>query len=77
MGKRDEYISGPHSFWIHFTWGLVFGAVVSTWIGNWFFESTAPIVGSAALGALAIAYCCARWGDSAWSWLIERLRWIP
>ena len=76
MSKHDEYISGPHDSRIYFFCGLVFGAVVSTWISVTIFESAAFILTSAAFGALVIAFCCARWGDSAWYWLIEHLPWI-
>lgn len=76
MRKRNEYVSGPHDFWSHFVFGLVFGVVASTSFSLWFFESAEFIIATTAAGALVIAYCCARWGDSAWYWLIEHLPWI-
>jgi len=76
MSKRDEYIAGRHDFRVYFGCGLLFGAVVSTWLSVQLFESAALIVATTALGALTIAYCCARWGDSAWYWLLEHLPWI-
>jgi hypothetical protein len=69
----DEYISGPHHFWIHFWCGLVVGALIG---GAWswrLFDSVALSLLSTVAIALAIAYCCGRWGDSAWRVLIEFL----
>jgi hypothetical protein len=60
MQKHDDYISGPHHFWIHFWCGLVFGGVVNTWIRWSFFESTTVILAVAGIATLAIAYCCGR-----------------
>jgi hypothetical protein len=76
MKKHDDYISGPHHFWIHFWCGLVFGGLTSLWIGWSLFESTAVVLIVAGIAALVIAYCCGRWGDAAWQWLIERLPWL-
>jgi hypothetical protein len=75
MKKHDDYISGPHHFWIHFWCGLVFGAIVSTWVSCSLFESTPIILITAGPGALVIAYCCGRWGDSAWQWLLDQWPW--
>jgi hypothetical protein len=75
--KRDDYISGPHRFWFHFWCGFVFGGALSTWISLSFFESPTGILVTAGAGALIIAYCCGRWGDSTWYWLLDRLRWLP
>ena len=55
MKKHDDYIAGPHHFWIHFWCGLVFGGVVCTWISWSFFESTAVALVTASVGALVIA----------------------
>ena len=76
MKKHDDYISGPHHFWIHFWSGLMFGGLLSLWCSWRLFDSTAAIFITAGVAALVIGYCCGRWGDSAWHWLIERLPWI-
>jgi hypothetical protein len=75
MKKHDDYISGPHHFWIHFWCGLLFGGLVSAWISWQFFETRALILVSTGIAAPVIAYCCGRWGDSAWHWLIQKLQW--
>ena len=75
MKKHDDYISGPHHFWIHFWCGLVFGGVVCAWISRQLFETRAVVLLSAGIAALAVAYSCGRWGDSAWHWLIRKLQW--
>ena len=77
MKKHDDYSSDSHHFWMHFGCGLVFGGLISAWISWQFLEGTVPLLVSTSIGALVIAYCCGRWGDSAWGWLLERLRWLP
>jgi len=54
MSKRDEYIAGRHDFRVYFGCGLLFGAVVSTWLSVQLFESAALIVATTAFGALTI-----------------------
>jgi hypothetical protein len=76
MRDYNNYITGPHNFWMHFAFGLVFGVLVSAWVSVQLFDSASYILGSASIGAVLIAYCCGRWGDSAWHWLIEHLSWI-
>ncbi|MBA2732284.1 MAG: hypothetical protein H0U54_05280 [Acidobacteria bacterium] len=75
MKKHEDYISGPHHFWMHFWFGLVFGGALGAWLGWQLFESAVFILPIAGATALAIAYCCGRWGDSVWHWLIEWFSW--
>ena len=63
--KHDDYIAGPHHFWIHFWCGLVFGGALGAWWSWRLFESGVLIFAGAAFSALVIAYCCGRWGDLA------------
>ena len=73
VAKRDEYVVGPHHFWIHFWCGLVFGVVFGAWIAFGIFENGwVAFVLTIAL-ALLVAYCCGRWGDPAWRWFIKML----
>jgi hypothetical protein len=69
--KRDDYILGGHHFWIHFWCGLVFGAGLGAWIGWDLFDSRWAFIGLTAASALMIAFCCGRWGDSAWDFLMR------
>ena len=76
MKNYDEYVAGEHHHRMHFWCGLVFGALLGTWVGWWVFESGWPIVVTAGAFAAGIAYSCGRWGDRAWHWIIERLPWL-
>jgi hypothetical protein len=73
--KKDDYIAGDHDFWIHFLFGLIFGAGFGAWIAWGLFDSWWAFIAMAAVIALAFAFCCGRWGDSAWKWIIEHLWW--
>jgi hypothetical protein len=76
MKQDRDYISGPHHFWIHFWCGLVFGGVLGTGWSWQVFESGLLIFVGGAVTALVIAFCCGRWGDSVWHWILEQLPWI-
>lgn len=71
--RNEDYIDGPHNFWIHFLCGFVFGSLISGWLSKGIFESPVLLVTGTVTGALVIAYSCARWGDSAWHWLLHRV----
>ena len=68
---NDEYVNGPHNFWMHFLCGFVFGAVISGLLSRQLFERPEFLVMGTLVGAFVIAYCCARWADSAWHWLLR------
>jgi hypothetical protein len=76
MKQHDEYIAGPHSYWVHFWCGIVFGALLGLWIGWNLFEQGWAIPATSLATALAIGYSCGRWGDGAWQWVISRLDWF-
>jgi hypothetical protein len=76
MKKQDDYISGPHHFWFHFWCGFVFGGALGAWLSWSFLESTLLILIGAGVIALVTAFCCGRWGDSAWRRIIEMLPWL-
>ena len=65
--KRDDYILGPHHFWIHFWCGLVVGAGLGARISWAIFDQRLAIIASTTGIAVTIAYCCGHWGESAWS----------
>jgi hypothetical protein len=33
MKKQDDYITGPHNYWVHFWCGIAFGGLLGLWIG--------------------------------------------
>jgi hypothetical protein len=74
--KQDDYIDGPHDYWIHFCCGLVFGAGIGTWIGLQSFDTGWTVIMTAAIISLAVACSCGRWGDRAWRWIIRGLSWF-
>jgi hypothetical protein len=73
--KSDDYILGGHSFWIHFVFGLVLGGGIGAWISWGLFSSWWAFAGLTAAIALVVAFCCGRWGDSAWEWIVEHCWW--
>jgi hypothetical protein len=76
MKKQDDYIAGPHSYWIHFWCGLVFGVFLGAWMGWNFFSSGWAIAGTAFVTSSVAAYSCGRWGDRAWHWILSRIGWF-
>jgi len=75
MKKHDDYVSGPHSYWIHFWCGLFFGAGIGAWIGRGFFDGGWRVVATSIVLALMVACSCGRRGDRAWFWIIENMDW--
>ncbi len=75
MKKRDDYISGPHSYWFHFIAGLALGV----FLGWWFFGdiSDHAFVNLLAVGVTAVcfAFFCGRWGEPAWRRVSDWLAW--
>lgn len=76
MKKHDDYVAGPHSYWIHFGCGLVFGAVAGAWIGWQIFDSGGLVVVTALGISLVTALTCGRWGDQGWQWVLQKLGWF-
>jgi hypothetical protein len=76
MNGSDDYTTGPHDPRVHFWCGLVFGAVVGTWIGWNIFTGDLGMAAMGAAGACAMAFSCRRWGDRAWHWVLRRLDWF-
>ena len=73
MKQQDDYIAGPHHYWIHFWCGLVFGACIGVLIAWRMFDEGWSITVTSAVVALAVAISCGRWGDRAWHWIIRSL----
>lgn len=78
IGKKDDPISGPHSFWMHFWFGFIWGGFAGTFVGwkipqnlglvRWPEEPSLVWIGLAAfVGALLGAALSAHWGDRFWS----------
>jgi len=74
--KKSDYPAGSHHAGIHFWCGLVFGGGIGVWVGGSLFEGGGAMVVTAVASALTFAWACARWGDRAWQWLLERLAWL-
>jgi hypothetical protein len=64
--QHDDYIAGPHSYWLQFGFGLCFGAGAGYWIGAGFFSSLVWLGLAVVLSALGCAWFCGRWGQAAW-----------
>jgi hypothetical protein len=73
--KRDDYILGGHHFWVHFWCGFVVGAGLGAWIGSRWFDGRLAFVASTVGIAFIWAYCCGRWGESAWGFLGKFFSW--
>ena len=67
----DDYISGPHNFWIHFVCGLVVGAGLGGWWGSLLFQASWGVLGSSVALALIMAYLSGRWGDRFWRCVLK------
>ena len=76
MNGADDYTTGPHDPRVHFWCGLIFGAVVGTWIGWNIFAGRLGTAVLAAAVAFAMALSCRRWGDRVWHWVLSRLDWF-
>jgi hypothetical protein len=74
--KNDDNIADAARFWIHFWCGLIFGGGLGAIISWGAFDSRWAFIASTAAIALVVGYCCGRWGDSAWCWIIEKLPWL-
>jgi hypothetical protein len=76
MKQHDDYIAGPHHYWIHFWCGLVFGAGAGAWIGSEIFDSGWLVLITTIIAASGTALMCGRWGDRGWYWVLHKLRWF-
>jgi hypothetical protein len=76
MKQKDDYIAGPHSYWVHFGCGFFFGAFVGGSIGWQIFHNGWLMGGAALVAGSVAASACGRWGDSAWHEIISRMRWF-
>lgn len=74
--RYDENISGPHDRRVHFGCGLIVGGILGAGSSIHVFETMPWFIIGTVVAALIIAYCCARWGDPMWYWLIKRLHWF-
>ncbi len=73
MNKDDDYIDGPHDYWIHFGCGLIFGFVAGAWIGSELFDDVWALVAGAVIFGGGFALACGRWGDRAWRSMLNFL----
>jgi hypothetical protein len=74
MKKHDDYVSGPHDYWIHFVSGGVFGAGVGAWIGGGLFGGALAIALGAAIFGIGFGFWCGKWGEGAWKSISEWVR---
>jgi hypothetical protein len=76
MKKHDDYVSGPHHYWMHFLGGFLFGAGLAAWIASWLFNSGLAAGIGAIAGGLSLGFFCGRWGEVAWKQISDWLqRW--
>ncbi len=71
MEKRDDYISGPHHYWLHFICGCVFGAFVGASLIGWLSDSSIVTWIGAGIGGLSFGLFCGRWGERGWKSVSE------
>lgn len=79
MKKNDDYVSGRHSYWIHFVVGLVFGGLVGGYCIGGLFESKPVALSVSGAIAVGTALFCGRWGEIAWKRMAEWFKrwWWP
>ena len=75
MKQHEDYISGPHKYWIHFFGGFGLGALLGWWFFRGFFEKTALNFLAIAITAISLGFFCGRWGESAWRRISDWLSW--
>jgi uncharacterized membrane protein len=75
MNQRDDYISGPHNYWVHFVCGFIFGALVGAWFGRWLFGGLLASIIGAVLSGFCFGISCGNWGDRAWKAIFESPWW--
>lgn len=73
MKQEDDYVDGPHHYWIHYWCGLIFGAFIGIWTGREVFDGGWALGVATTVIALVVAWSCGRWGDRAWRWIIDLL----
>jgi len=75
MKQHEDYVSGPHNYWIHFFSGLVLGILLGYWWFGDFFDSAVLNFVATAITGLVLALFCGRWGDVAWRRISDWLSW--
>ena len=71
MPPRDDYISGPHSYWTHFICGFILGGASGAYTASGFHAGGWITFAVAAATGLALALACGRWGDRVWKSILE------
>ena len=71
MNRKDDYISGPHNYWVHFVFGFIFGAIAVGWFAHWLFGGLLAAIIGAGAGGVCFALSCGKWGDRAWKAIFE------
>ena len=72
MNPKDDYISGPHNYWVHFIFGFVFGAFFGGWFGGWLIGGILAVMTGTLTGGCCVGLSCAKWGDRAWKAILNR-----
>ena len=75
MKQKDDYISGPHNYWVHFVCGFAFGVFVGGLFARWLVGSVLAIIAGAVVGGLSFGLSCGKWGDRAWKAIFESTWW--
>jgi hypothetical protein len=77
MNREDDYISGPHHYWVHFACGFIFGVVAGWEICRWLFSDNLLGIIGAVVSGFCLGLSCGKWGDRVWKAIFESFWWRP
>lgn len=75
MKQHEDYVCGPHKYWIHFFSGLVLGVLLGYWWFGDLFDSTVLDLLAISITGVVIGLFCGRWGETAWRRISDWLSW--
>lgn len=74
MKQHEDYVAGPHRYWLHFFAGLGYGGLLGWWAATrWLSEGSYQLIATVLI-ALGVAFFAGRWGDIAWSRIADWLK---
>ncbi|HEY9171842.1 MAG TPA: hypothetical protein VI136_06120 [Verrucomicrobiae bacterium] len=75
MKQHEDYVSGPHKYWLHFFGGFVLGLLLGYCFFRDLFESWVLEVIATAITGVAFGLFCGRWGEVGWRRISDWLSW--